>query len=114
MRPEKGRIAALAARARQEDREIKRLEQAAARYKVWAVKNPDLNKRKNAVESRIARIEKGYNAKQGGAVGMILFNPALADTETDNHWLPAVHLADGADCTHRGERQRGVGGEGHG
>ena len=52
------RDATSAARARQEDREIKRLEQAAARYKVWAVKNPDLNKRKNAVESRIARIEK--------------------------------------------------------
>ena len=52
------RDATAAARARQEDREIKRLEQAAARYKVWAVKNPDLNKRKNAVESRIARIEK--------------------------------------------------------
>eukprot|EP01034_Spumella_vulgaris_P016462 gene16462-21030_t len=48
------RDATSAARARQEDREIKRLEQAAARYKVWAVKNPDLNKRKNAVESRIA------------------------------------------------------------
>jgi ATPase subunit of ABC transporter with duplicated ATPase domains len=46
-----------AARARLEDKEIKRLEQAAARYKVWAVKNPDLNKRKNAVETRIARIE---------------------------------------------------------
>src|SRR6266851_5275781 len=46
-----------AARAKLEDKEIKRLEQAAARYKVWAVKNPDLNKRKNAVESRIARIE---------------------------------------------------------
>ena len=52
------RDATAAARARQEDREIKRLERAAARYKVWAVKNPDLNKRKNAVESRIARIEK--------------------------------------------------------
>ncbi len=46
-----------AARARLEEKEIKRLEQAAARYKAWAVKNPDLNKRKNAVESRIARIE---------------------------------------------------------
>jgi ATPase subunit of ABC transporter with duplicated ATPase domains len=46
-----------AARAKLEEKEIKRLEQAAARYKVWAVKNPDLNKRKNAVESRIARIE---------------------------------------------------------
>ncbi|MCU1357144.1 MAG: peptidase and in kexin sedolisin [Acidimicrobiales bacterium] len=44
-----------------------------------------------------ARIEKGYNVKQGGAVGMILYNPDLADTETDNHWLPAVHLADGHD-----------------
>lgn len=51
------RDATAAARAKQEDREIKRLEQAAARYKVWAIKNPDLNKRKNAVESRIARIE---------------------------------------------------------
>src|SRR5436190_10897681 len=52
------RDATAAARARLEDREIRRLEQAAARYKVWAVKNPDLNKRKNAVETRIARIEK--------------------------------------------------------
>ena len=51
------RDATAAARAKVEEKEIKRLEQAAARYKVWAVKNPDLNKRKNAVESRIARIE---------------------------------------------------------
>ncbi len=28
---------------------------------------------------------------------MILYNPALADIETDNHWLPTVHLADGTD-----------------
>ncbi len=52
------RDATAAARAKQEDKEIKRLEQAAARYKVWAVKNPDLNKRKAALETRIARIEK--------------------------------------------------------
>jgi ATPase subunit of ABC transporter with duplicated ATPase domains len=51
------RDATAASRARLEEKEIKRLEQAAARYKVWAVKNPDLNKRKNAVETRIARIE---------------------------------------------------------
>ena len=51
------RDASAASRARLEEKEIKRLEQAAARYKVWAVKNPDLNKRKNAVETRIARIE---------------------------------------------------------
>ncbi|MBX9944011.1 MAG: ATP-binding cassette domain-containing protein [Reyranella sp.] len=51
------RDAAAAARSRLEAKEIERLERAAARYKVWAVKNPDLNKRKNAVESRIAKIE---------------------------------------------------------
>jgi subtilisin family serine protease len=42
-----------------------------------------------------ARVTKGYNVKQGGAAGMILYNPSLADVETDNHWLPAVHLAEG-------------------
>ena len=42
-----------------------------------------------------ARVEKGFNVKQGGAVGMVLYNPTLADVETDNHWLPTVHLADG-------------------
>ncbi|HEU4346659.1 MAG TPA: S8 family serine peptidase, partial [Actinoplanes sp.] len=41
------------------------------------------------------RVEKGFNVLQGGAVGMVLYNPALADTETDTHWLPAVHLPDG-------------------
>lgn len=42
-----------------------------------------------------ARIDKGFNVLQGGAAGMVLYNPTLADTETDNHWLPATHLADG-------------------
>lgn len=42
-----------------------------------------------------ARVEKGYNVVQGGAAGMVLFNPALADVETDNHWLPTIHLPDG-------------------
>ncbi len=28
---------------------------------------------------------------------MILINPSLADVETDNHWLPTIHVADGAD-----------------
>ncbi|MEU3457408.1 S8 family serine peptidase [Micromonospora sp. NPDC006766] len=46
-----------------------------------------------------ARVNKGYNVKQGGAVGMILYNPTLADVETDNHWLPTVHLADGTQFT---------------
>jgi subtilisin family serine protease len=42
-----------------------------------------------------ARVEKGFNVMQGGAAGMILYNATLADVETDNHWLPTVHLADG-------------------
>ncbi len=44
-----------------------------------------------------ARIVKGYNVLQGDAAGMILYNPVQADVETDNHWLPAVHVADGTD-----------------
>jgi len=43
----------------------------------------------------IGRVTKGFNVLQGGAAGMILVNPSLADVETDNHWLPAVHVADG-------------------
>ena len=42
-----------------------------------------------------ARVAKGFNVLQGGAAGMILYNPVQADIETDNHWLPTVHLADG-------------------
>lgn len=43
----------------------------------------------------IGRVQKGFYASHGGAAGMILYNPTLADTETDNHFLPTVHLADG-------------------
>jgi hypothetical protein len=39
-----------------------------------------------------ARIAKGYNALQGGAAGFILYNPTTSDVESDNHWLPAIHL----------------------
>jgi len=54
------------------------------------------------------RVEKGYAVLQGGAAGMVLYNPTLQDTETDTHWLPTVHLADGADfvafmAAHAGE-----------
>ena len=40
------------------------------------------------------RVEKGYNVLQGGAVGMILYNPPPnpGSINTDNHWLPTVHL----------------------
>jgi subtilisin family serine protease len=39
-----------------------------------------------------ARIDKGYNVSLGGAAGMILYNPVAMDTETDNHWVPAIHV----------------------
>ncbi len=39
-----------------------------------------------------ARIAKGYNVLQGGAAGFILYNPTHSDVESDNHWLPAIHL----------------------
>jgi subtilisin family serine protease len=39
-----------------------------------------------------ARVDKGYNVLQGGAVGMILYNASKQDVESDNHWLPAIHL----------------------
>jgi subtilisin family serine protease len=45
----------------------------------------------------IPRVLKGFNVLQGGAAGMILYNPTLQDTETDNHYLPVVHLADGTE-----------------
>ncbi|HEY0639275.1 MAG TPA: S8 family serine peptidase [Pseudonocardiaceae bacterium] len=41
------------------------------------------------------RVDKGYNVLQGGAAGMVLYNPTLQDTQTDTHWLPAVQIADG-------------------
>lgn len=43
----------------------------------------------------IGRVQKGHNVLAGGAAGMILYNLPLADTESDNHFLPVVHLADG-------------------
>ena len=45
----------------------------------------------------VARVEQGFNVLQGGAEGFILYNPALSDAMTDNHWVPAIHLADGTD-----------------
>jgi len=39
-----------------------------------------------------ARVDKGFNVSLGGAAGMVLYNPVKQDTETDNHWLPAIHV----------------------
>jgi subtilisin family serine protease len=43
-----------------------------------------------------ARVDKGFNLAAGHAAGMILYNPTKMDVETDNHWLPAIHI-DGPD-----------------
>jgi subtilisin family serine protease len=41
----------------------------------------------------VARALKGYNVMLGGGVGMILYNPiANQDINTDNHWVPAIHV----------------------
>jgi hypothetical protein len=41
------------------------------------------------------RVLKGFNVLQGGAEGMILYNPSLAEGLSDSHWIPTVHLQDG-------------------
>jgi len=42
--------------------------------------------------SAVGRVDRGFNVRQGGAAGMLLYNELLAETMTDNHWLPAAHL----------------------
>jgi subtilisin family serine protease len=56
-----------------------------------------------------ARVAKSYNVAQGGAVGMFLYNTATQDIDTDNHFIPTVHMTNdaGADlvsflATHSG------------
>ena len=39
-----------------------------------------------------ARVAKGFNVLQGGAVGMILYNPTLNSLNADTHYLPALHI----------------------
>ena len=38
------------------------------------------------------RIDKGRRVLAGGAVGMILYNATKLDQESDNHYLPAIHI----------------------
>ncbi len=38
------------------------------------------------------RPDKGFNVVSGGAAGMILYNQIAQDVETDNHWLPTIHV----------------------
>ena len=46
------------------------------------------------------RIEKGYNVYEGNAAGMILYNQSAAttDLETDNHFLPTIHVQFAGDA----------------
>jgi subtilisin family serine protease len=48
-----------------------------------------------------ARVLKSYNASLGGAAGMILYNgvPNLG-LNTDNHWVPSMHIENTAEGTH--------------
>ncbi|MBK8795250.1 MAG: S8 family serine peptidase [Anaerolineales bacterium] len=39
-----------------------------------------------------ARVNKSYNVSQGGAAGMILRNLILQGLNTDNHFIPSVHI----------------------
>jgi len=39
-----------------------------------------------------ARVEKSANVLAGGGAGMVLYNPNPQDVETDNHWVPTIHL----------------------
>src|SRR3954453_4923922 len=38
------------------------------------------------------RVDKGRRVLQGGAVGMILYNAVKQDQESDNHYLPVIHI----------------------
>jgi subtilisin family serine protease len=46
------------------------------------------------------RINKGYQVSQGNAAGMILYNQsaAVTDQESDNHFLPAIHVQYNSDA----------------
>jgi len=56
------RDAAAATRRQVEEKEIKRLEKAAARYHVWGMKNDMFHRRERAVKSRIERIRDNATA----------------------------------------------------
>lgn len=42
------------------------------------------------------RLQKSFNVKQRGAVGMLLYNPVLASVSSDNHYVPSIHLQNDA------------------
>ncbi len=38
------------------------------------------------------RVDKSYNVAEGGAAGMILYNPVLGGLALDSHYIPSVHI----------------------
>jgi hypothetical protein len=42
------------------------------------------------------RVQKGFNVLQGGAAGMVLYNDPPFNVSAENHWLPTIHVQDGA------------------
>ncbi len=43
-----------------------------------------------------ARVDKSANVRAGGGAGMVLYNTTQRDLETDNHWVPTIHVDGGA------------------
>ncbi len=44
----------------------------------------------------IARVTKSFNVAEGGAGGMILYNPVLQGLSTDPHYVPSIHIENDA------------------
>ena len=48
-----------------------------------------------------ARVEKSLAVQQGGGVAMLLFNPGLNTINTDNHYIPSLHVDEVAGAATR-------------
>jgi uncharacterized repeat protein (TIGR01451 family) len=44
----------------------------------------------------IARVTKSYNVAEGGAGGLILYNPVLQGLSSDPHYIPSIHIENDA------------------
>ncbi len=71
-------------------------EDALCQSKLAAGSAADRQDRRCASAARTPASTRASTSSSGGAAGMILYNPIAEDTETDNHWLPAIHV-DGPD-----------------
>ncbi|MBA3431922.1 MAG: S8 family peptidase, partial [Actinobacteria bacterium] len=70
-------------------------------YKDETCSTPLPNKVKGRVvlcQGNRDRAARGFNVREGGGAGMILYNPESNDLFTDNHWLPSV-MVSGASRT---------------